>query len=462
MRYVSTRGQAPALDFVQILMEGLARDGGLYVPEMWPSFSAADWQEMRDLSYPAILARVIAPYVGATSLADSVCRLAEETCREFAEPDIAPLRQIGDQDWLLELFHGPTLAFKDHALQLLGRLFSELLGKSGQRVTILGATSGDTGSAALAACRDQPGLEIIMLFPEGRISEIQRRQMTTVVSSNVRAVAVRGSFDDCQNLVKAAFNDVGLRDHYHLAAVNSINWARIAAQTAYYVYAWSRLGGDPVAFAVPSGNFGNVFAAYSAERMGLPIDRLIVGSNCNDVLTRFIRDNDLSSRPVVPTTSPSIDIQVPSNLERLLFYLLDQDGDRLAAIFAEYHGSGRFDVPGSAWDRLGGMFAAYRFDDAAVAATIQEIWQGEQILLDPHTAVGVGALREARRERRIAPGLSAIALATAHPGKFPEAVRAAIGQDFAMPERLTGLLSMPERFDQIEPNIDALRVCMAR
>lgn len=327
MRYVSTRGEAPARDFPGVLLAGLAEDGGLFVPETWPSLSAAEWRAMRGLPYPELAARIVGLFTGGTIPDAALRRMTEEAYASFNHPAIAPLVQLDTRSFALELFHGPTLAFKDMAMQLLGRLFDHVLAERGERVTIVGATSGDTGSAAIEACRDRANIDIVILHPQGRTSEVQRRQMTTVLASNVHNLAVEGDFDTCQDLVKAMFADAPFRREMNLSAVNSINWARVAAQIPYYAYAALALGAPdrPVAVSVPTGNFGNVLAAWAARKMGLPIERLIISSNRNDILPRFFTANDMSARPVEPSLSPSMDIQVSSNFERLLFELLDRD-----------------------------------------------------------------------------------------------------------------------------------------
>ena len=328
MRYLSTRGAVSALGFDDVLLTGLARDGGLFLPESWP---ALDLKSLVGLDYPTLAARVMQPFLGDRLGAAAFARLVGEAYAGFDHRAVAPLRQVDARTWLLELFHGPTLAFKDVALQLLGRLYDHVLAERAQRITIVGATSGDTGSAAIEACRDRDRIDIFILHPEGRTSEVQRRQMTTVLSPNVRNIAIQGSFDDCQDLVKAMFADTRFRDEMRLAAVNSINWARVMAQIVYYVAAALALGAPArrVAFAVPTGNFGNVYAGYAARAMGLPIEKLIIGSNSNDILTRFIAGGAMEIGQVHPTLSPSMDIQISSNAERLLFDLYGRDGGRL-------------------------------------------------------------------------------------------------------------------------------------
>ena len=370
MRYISTRGEAPIRDFAGVLLAGLAEDGGLYVPESWPHFSPADWRAMRGLPYHALAARVIQPFVGDAIPFATLAALCRDAYAGFGHPAVVPLVQLDTGLFVQELFHGPTLSFKDMALQLLGRLFDHVLADRDARVTIVGATSGDTGSAAIEAGVGRDRIDIAFLHPHDRISEVQRRQMTTVAAPNVANIAIEGTFDDCQDLVKAMFADAPFRQEMQLSAMNSINWARIAAQIPYYVAAALALGAPDreVAFSVPTGNFGNVFAAWAARRMGLPVARLIVGSNRNDIVARFLASNDMSIATVEPSLSPSMDIQVSSNFERLLFELLDRDAGATAAAMAEFRRTGRMAVPDAAWHRCRTVFHGFRLDDAGTEA----------------------------------------------------------------------------------------------
>lgn len=449
MRYISTRGSAPVLDFAGVLLAGLAEDGGLYLPETWPSFSAAEFRAMRGLPYPELAARVMAPFIGDAVPPDTLRAITEAAYAGFGHPAIVPLVQLDHSLFAMELFHGPTLAFKDMAMQVLGRLFDYVLERADARVAIVGATSGDTGSAAIEACAGRARVDIAILHPHNRTSAVQRRQMTTVTAPNIRNIAIEGTFDDCQDIVKALFADAPFRKEMHLSAVNSINWARIAAQIPYYVAAALALGAPDreVAFAVPTGNFGNVLAAWVARRMGLPVARLIVGSNRNDILTRFLAENDMSVRPVQPSLSPSMDIQVSSNFERLLFEALDRDGAATAAVMAGFRSSGRMAVPDAAWRALGGLFSGFRLDDAATTAEIARLYRACGYLADPHSAIGIAAARAAGIDKAV----PVIAMATAHPAKFPEAMAAATGQDCPLPPRLADLFDRPEHF-QILPN----------
>ena len=455
MKYISTRGQAPDLDFGDVLLSGLARDGGLYVPDAWPVFSSDEIAAFSDLPYAELALRIIRPFVGGAISDSALAGIIDGAYSRFDAPDIAPLKEIGKNEYLLELFHGPTLAFKDMALQVLGPAFDHVLKTRGETITIIGATSGDTGSAAIEACRDRDAIEIFMLHPLGRVSDVQRRQMTTVTSANVHNIAIEGTFDDCQDLVKAMFNDEPFRDRLRLGAVNSINWARIMAQTVYYFFAAARAGAPagPVSFAVPTGNFGNVFSGYGAHRMGLEVDQFVVGSNSNDILTRFFETGAMTLSDVRPTISPSMDIQVSSNFERLLFDLLDRDGERVRAVMDAFREYGRFSIDDTALETAQAMFYGARFDDEATKQTIREVFEATGELVDPHTAVGIAAARAQRRDQNV----PIIALATAHPAKFPDAVKDATGQRPALPDRLADLLGGEERCQVLSNDLDQVR-----
>jgi threonine synthase len=455
MRYISTRGHAAPRDFADVLLSGLAEDGGLFVPETWPQFSPSDWRAMRGLPYPTLVARVMQPFVGTTIPAATLQRLCEDAYRDFGHPAIAPLVQLGHSLFAQELFHGPTLAFKDMAMQVLGRLFDHVLTERDTRVTIVGATSGDTGSAAIEACAGRERVDIVILHPHERTSLVQRRQMTTVHADNVANVALRGTFDDCQDMLKAMFADTAFRSDMRLSAVNSINWARIAAQIPYYVSAALDLGAPDreVAFSVPTGNFGNVLAAWVARRMGLPIARLIVGSNRNDILCRFLADNDMSIRDVEPSLSPSMDIQVSSNFERLLFELLDRDPVATAAMMRDFRATGRMAVPEAAWRRARGVFHGFRLDDDGTRREIAALHEATGYVADPHSAIGIAGARAHPPH----PAIPTVAVATAHPAKFPDAIEAAIGQRPALPPRLGDLFAREERFSVLPNDLVAVQ-----
>ncbi|WP_374443432.1 threonine synthase [Stella sp.] len=459
MRYVSTRGAAPALAFDDVLLAGLARDGGLYVPEEWPALTADDLRSFARCDYAETTTRILSPFVDGAIAEDDLAAIVADAYRGFAHAAVVPLKQLGANQWLMELFHGPTLAFKDLALQVVGRLFDHVLAKRGRRVTIVGATSGDTGSAAMEACRDRAAIDVFILFPEGRVSEVQRRQMTTVDSPNVHAIAVRGTFDDCQDLVKAMFNDAPFRDRHGLSAVNSINWARIAAQIAYYVWAAVALGapGRAVSFAVPTGNFGNVLAAHAARHMGLPIAGLAIGTNRNDILTRFLETGSLSIGTVEPSLSPSMDIQVSSNFERLLFELYDRDGAALAGAMADFRRDGRLALSTAQWQRARAGFAGHRLDDAGTLATIRRVWQATGEIIDPHSAIGVATAEACHPDRAV----PMVALACAHPAKFPDAVERATGIRPPLPGRLADLMDRPERMTVLPNDLAAVEAFVA-
>ena len=443
MKYVSTRGRAPVLEFDEVLLAGLARDGGLYVPETWPQFSATEIRGFSGLGYAEIAFRIMRPFVGRAIPEAELRSIVEEAYAGFGHKAVAPLKQLDGNTWLMELFHGPTLAFKDYALQVVGRLFDYVLTKRSERVTIVGATSGDTGSAAIEACRDRERIEIFILHPKDRVSEVQRRQMTTVDAPNVHNIAVEGSFDDCQDLVKAMFNDTAFREEMALSAVNSINWARILVQTVYYFVAAVALGAPErrIAFAVPTGNFGNVYAGYAARQMGLPVAQLVVGSNRNDILTRFLESGVMETAPVEPTLSPSMDIQVSSNFERLLFDVFGRDGAAVAAALEGFRASGRLDLGAARGAEALAIFDGARLDDDGTLAEIARLQRETGELVDPHSAVGIAAARAKALDLAV----PVVALATAHPAKFPDAVERACGHRPALPARLADLYQRAER-----------------
>jgi threonine synthase len=443
VKYVSTRGQAPVLDFADVLLAGLAADGGLYVPESWPRLADGP---RTTRPYVDVACDVLWPYVeGSTLSALELRELVSEAYAAFDHPDVCPLVEIEPGLWVVELFHGPTLAFKDVALQLVGRLFDRELQRRGERRTIVVATSGDTGSAAIAACVGRPTLDVVVLHPAGRVSDVQRRQMTAVDAPNVHNVAVEGTFDACQDVVKALFADPGLRDRVGLSAMNSINWARVAAQIVYYVTAAAACG--PCEVAVPTGNFGNILAGWIARRSGAPVEGLVIGSNRNDILTRWAQTGSLVSDEVVPTLSPSMDIQVSSNHERLLFELLGRDGAATAELMGRFRALGAVEGPRDP------VFAAASLDDDATLAVIARLHRRTGYLADPHTAVGIGAAEMCRRR----PDLPMVCLATAHPAKFPDAVERATGTRPALPDSLADLFQRPERYDVVSPDVDAVR-----
>jgi threonine synthase len=460
VHYLSTRDsqtQPRTFSFEDVLLAGLAEDGGLYVPVRLPALDAAVLRGFAGLPYAELAAQIMALFAGDAFSAAELRPIAAAAYRGFRHAAVAPLVQLDERLWLMELFHGPTLAFKDLALQLVGLLFDAALARRHERVTIIGATSGDTGSAALAACRDREAIDIFILYPHGRISEVQRRQMTTVESANAHAIAIEGTFDDCQDLVKALFADTRLRPALNLAAVNSINWARIAAQTVYYFAAGAALGAPTrsMSFSVPTGNFGNVYAGHIARRMGLPIARLVIGTNRNDILARYIASGEMTITEVEPSLSPSMDIQVSSNFERLLFELKGRSGAALAEAMQRLRHTGSLPEDDQAWHAARGLFSAHKVDDTLTMQTIADTYVGSGTLIDPHTAVAVAA---ARAELSAQPGETPmIALATAHPAKFPDAIERATGIRPAQPPALGELFEKPERMTILPNDIDAVK-----
>jgi len=458
MKYISTRGGGAPQNFEQAALAGLAADGGLFVPAAWPVFSEAEIRAFRGVPYAQLAARIIGKFTGACIPAADLAQLLEHAYCNFRAPEIAPLKQLDASLFSLELFHGPTFAFKDFALQFLGRWFARTAAARGRACAIIGATSGDTGSAAIEAVRGRDALSLHMLHPAGRVSEVQRRQMTTVLDANIHNLAVDGSFDDCQNLVKAMFNDAAFRRRHALAAVNSINWARIAAQTVYYFYAAVQVGAPEraVSFAVPSGNFGNVFAGYAAMQMGLPVRRLIIGTNRNDILTRFFACGRMARRALRATISPSMDIQISSNFERLLFELYARDGARVRDLMTRFAERGEFLVTREAKRSADEIFRARRFSDAETRAEMKRLHAAGGAFTDPHSAIGVAAARAFAED-----GVPTIALATAHAAKFGDAVRAACGEDAPMPRALRDVLQRKERMTPVANDLEAVKALVA-
>ena len=442
MRYVSTRGTAPVLDFRDATLAGLASDGGLYLPEAWPSLSPDEIADLAGLSYAQTAARVMRPFVGDVLDEAELIELCEAAYGRFHHAAVTPLVQLDHDQWLLELFHGPTLAFKDVALQLLGLLFERFLSGTTKHLTIIGATSGDTGSAAIDAVAGRAGIDVFMLHPLGRVSEVQRRQMTTVLAPNVHNIAIEGDFDQAQALVKAMFADEALRDRYALSAVNSINWARLLAQVVYYFYAAVRLGapGRAIAFSVPTGNFGDVFAGYVAARMGLPVAKLIVATNVNDILHRALSSGDYSRGEVRQTATPSMDIQVSSNFERLLFDLGGRDGTALGAQMAGFERSGAMRLSNAQSQGAAALFASDRVDADDMALAMRWACEAAGQVIDPHTAIALAAARRTEGDTPV------VTLATAHPAKFGDAVERATGVRPALPARIGDLHDREERY----------------
>ena len=458
MRYISTRGQAPSLSFEDVLLTGLASDGGLYVPETLPKFSHQEIASWSKLNYADLAHKILLPFVEEDISSSELKTMVDETYAGFNHKAVAPLIQLDQNEWVLELFHGPTLAFKDFALQLLGRLMDNALIKRDKHLVIMGATSGDTGSAAIEGCKHSKRVQMFILHPHERVSEVQRRQMTTLMGDNIHNIAVRGNFDDCQQMVKQSFSDQSFLKGGQLGAVNSINWARIMAQVVYYFYAAVALGGPyrPVSFSVPTGNFGDIYAGYLAKKMGLPIQQLIVATNENDILHRCISANQYQKQGLVQTLSPSMDITVSSNFERLLFDLYDRDGAALHELVTGLNNGTANSLEPKRWEKARELFSSHRVDDEKTCDVISQIAQQHNYLLDPHSAIGVEAGRVCNQH----PEVPMVTLATAHPVKFPDAIVKA-GQALPqLPNHLTDLLDRPERCQVLDNNLSGVQSYM--
>ncbi|HIG67564.1 MAG TPA: threonine synthase [Porticoccaceae bacterium] len=456
MKYISTRGGVAPKSFEDVILTGLAPDGGLFVPDQLPQFSQSEISSWEDLSYQELALKIMSPFVdGAIPQAD-LKRLIDKSYVTFRHSEIAPLVKTGKNEWILELFHGPTLAFKDFALQFLGNLLDYTLEKRQEKVVIMGATSGDTGSAAIEGCRRCDNIDIFILHPHQRVSEVQRRQMTTIQADNIHNIAMHGNFDDCQNMVKASFADQSfLPDGRQLVAVNSINWARIMAQIVYYFWASLRLGGPDkaVSFSVPTGNFGDIFAGYLASKMGLPIKQLVIATNQNDILHRCISENDHTTRPLKQSLAPSMDIMISSNFERLLFDLYDHDGKAVADLMADAK-SGDMRLNESVLTKARQLFSSYRCDDKGMVELIRDTYQDHDYLLDPHTAIGLAAARACRADLKT----PMVTLATAHPAKFPDAVKqAGYPSDPELPSHMADLFERNETFTVLDNDLLAVQ-----
>lgn len=454
MNFISTRGQAPILGFNDVLLAGLARDGGLYVPQNWPKLDKATISNMAGKPYAEVAKTVLWPFVEEDITKHDFEKMVDEAYATFRHEAVAPLVQVAPNHFILELFHGPTMAFKDVAMQLLGRLMNHVLKERGQNATIIGATSGDTGGAAIEAFKGKDNTSVFILFPNGRVSDVQRKQMTTVDDKSVHALAVEGDFDDCQALVKALFNDHNFRDEVQLSGVNSINWARIMAQVVYYFTAAVALGGPDkkISFTVPTGNFGDIFAGFVAKKMGLPIEQLIIATNSNDILTRCMETMRYEITGVAPTTSPSMDIQVSSNFERLLFEVHDRDGEAVTRLMESLKQSGSFAINLNAFEKISTEFSAGRSNAQDTKDIIKTTLEKSGYLLDPHTAVGLKVAKEFEKA-----GTPMVTLATAHPAKFPDAVKDACGVHPKLPTWQSGLLKRKEHFTVIANDEAALK-----
>lgn len=454
MKYISTRGEAPILGFEDALLAGLASDGGLYVPESWPRLSEAMIAGFADKSFAEIAVAVLHPFMGDDVPPDRLAEMVNEAYAAFEHEAVTPLTDLGDGQYFLELYHGPTLAFKDVAMQLLARLMDDALGRRGDRATIIGATSGDTGGAAIEAFRSREAVDVFILFPDGRVSDVQRKQMTTPQDANVHTLSVNGTFDDCQALVKGMFNDAPFRNEMALAGVNSINWARVMAQITYYFVAAAKLGAprQPVAFSVPTGNFGDIFAGYVAAQMGLPVAQLMIATNVNDILARTLASGVYETDKVIATQSPSMDIQVSSNFERLLFEVTGRDAARVRALMGTLAQAGRFEMTDKELQLTRALFGAERIDEAATLEIMRRFHEAHGFQIDPHSAVGIGAA-----EKAVLPdGVPMVTLATAHPAKFPKAVRAAYDSEAETPQRVLDMFQQQERLTPVANDLAAV------
>ncbi|NBR50997.1 MAG: threonine synthase [Alphaproteobacteria bacterium] len=454
MKYISTRGEAPILGFEEALLAGLASDGGLYVPESWPRLSEAMIAGFADKSFQEIAVDVLHPFMGDDVPRGRLAEVVNEAYAGFEHDEVTPLTDLGDGQYFLELYHGPTLAFKDVAMQLLARLMDDALVRRGQRATIIGATSGDTGGAAIEAFRGREAVDVFILFPDGRVSDVQRKQMTTPQDANVHTLSVDGTFDDCQALVKGMFNDAPFRSEMALAGVNSINWARVMAQITYYFVAAAKLGAprQPVAFSVPTGNFGDIFAGYVAAQMGLPVAQLMIATNVNDILARTLASGVYKTDKVIATQSPSMDIQVSSNFERLLFEVTGRDAARVRALMGALAQAGRFDMNDKELQLMHALFGAERIDESETLDIMRRFHEAHGFQIDPHSAVGMGAA-----EKAVLPdGVPMVTLATAHPAKFPKAVTAAYDAEPDTPQRVLDMLQEEERLTPVANDLAAV------
>ena len=462
MEFISTRGKDGPISFETALLNGLARDGGLYLPVSWPRFNLDEIRQMRNLSYSDLAGLIMSQFTDGEIDQVEMTSLARQSYADFTHPDVAPLRPVAENIHILELFHGPTIAFKDYAMQFLSRVFDRALTRQNRTAVILGATSGDTGSAALEAFKGRDSVDVFILFPNGRVSPVQQKQMTSISAKGAHAVAVSGDFDDCQDMVKACFNDVVFRDEMNLSAVNSINWARLMPQIVYYFASALKLGAPEqrVAFCVPTGNFGNVFAGWVAAKMGLPVEKFIVASNRNDILTRFFATGTMQRRSVDPSLSPSMDIQVSSNFERLLFELLDRDGGEVARLMKRFAKSGSFDVADNVLRSALSLFSGFCLNDDGTRAEIRSTYQQTGMVIDPHSAVGLAGARQARASGLVSQDTPIISLACAHPAKFPDAVQSGCGIYPGLPEHLANLMQRDDTMLTAENDMEAVQALL--
>jgi threonine synthase len=457
INYISTRGPGEPKSFEDVLLSGLAPDGGLYIPSSWPVIDPALLDHLKGAPYSTVAAQIMMPFVEGSINKEEFQSIVSQTYdgTEFSHKGVAPLRQLGPNAWLLELYQGPTLSFKDYALQLLGRLFDYVLEKQNKRITIIGATSGDTGSAAIEACKNCKNVDVFILHPQGRTSEIQRRQMTCVKSDNIHNIALEGNFDDCQSIIKAMFSDASLNKELNLSAINSINWARIMAQIVYYMYSSIALGVPQreVSFVVPTGNFGNIYAAWAAKKIGLPIRDLVIASNRNDILTRFFESGQMKKEGVVPSLSPSMDIQISSNFERFLCDIMDRDHGALFNLMNDFANEGSFELGDNLMKKVSEQFFSYRCSDVQTIDAIKNCYEETGIIIDPHTAVALHGAFQHKGD----PSIPLVLVGTADPSKFPDAVKQAVGKTPELPERLKNIMELEEHYKTLPNNFQQVK-----
>ena len=451
INYLSTRGGQSSLQYEDVLLSGLARDGGLFMPEEWPTFSHSELNEMKKLSYSELAAKIMTPFIQPSLSHNEVLKICNEIYSKFTNDEVAPLKKMEDNLFILELFHGPTLAFKDYAMQFLSKAFNVALTKNKQRAVILGATSGDTGSAALEAFKGKDNVDIFILFPDGKVSPVQQKQMTWINDSGAHALSVKTDFDGCQEIVKDCFEDLKFKDQISLSAINSINWVRLLPQIVYYFYSALKVGApdQEVAFSVPTGNFGNILAGWMAKKIGLPISNLICGSNQNDILTRFFNNGVMERKNVNPSFSPSMDIQVSSNFERLLFEILDRDAIKVKQEMSNFKKNGVFSIPKEIMLKVNNLFSAYMISNNETLDIIKNTFENYNYILDPHSAIGFGSARKALDEKIISSSTPIISLACAHPSKFPDVIKKAINIEPQLPDHLKELMVSKEYFKVI-------------
>ena len=455
IKYLSTRGGQSSLSYEDVLLSGLARDGGLFMPEEWPRFSLSDLNDMKGLSYAELACKIMSPFMSPCLTEDEVLKMSVDTYSNFNNYDVASLHKFEDNLHILELFHGPTLAFKDYAMQFLSRAFNKALQNKNKRGVILGATSGDTGSAALEAFKGKENIDIFILFPHGRVSEVQQKQMTWINEKGAYALSVKTDFDGCQEIVKDCFEDLTFKDQYSLSAINSINWVRLLPQIVYYFYSGLKVGApdQEIAFSVPTGNFGNILAGWMAKKIGLPVSKLICGSNQNDILTRFFNNGIMERKNVVPSFSPSMDIQVSSNFERLLFEICDRDPLRVKEQMDTFKKTGSFEISQNEMSKVSNLFSAYMVSNDETLDIIKKAYTNYNYILDPHSAVGYGAAQKALNDKIITHDMPLVSLACAHPTKFADIINKAINVRPELPTHLKFIMSSEENFEIIDPSI---------